>query len=351
MKKSAPATPHRSFDNNVYAYDDQGDPKHISQVASGKKGYLCMGCNWEMIARKGPKRDHHFAHAPRHYDDTGKCTYSDETYRHKLAKEILQRTKEIRVPAVYVFSEDGEHARKLRDPVTVKATTVRNEIQFYEDENGEVRWGRKVDFGVKERHFIIQPDVTFFDANDRPTLLIELMATHKVDAEKLAKIRRLGIDTVEVAIPKDSPEAIEKVFTVTGDTEWLYNQTQTDAYARGVHFPPGTGTGIPPAAEYQRAVYEAGETFTCRSFQLKDLIRGIGKCLESERYRSDARAIEEEAETVESETAAVEDRLESWSRHRRSKLEEASRGETERIDKSASDTRQAIKRYRERYRN
>jgi competence CoiA-like predicted nuclease len=77
-------------DNNVYAHDITNHVKHISEVASGRKGYYCMGCAREMQAKKGEKYAHHFSHDPNDIDNKGKCTYSDETYRHQLAKDSLQ---------------------------------------------------------------------------------------------------------------------------------------------------------------------------------------------------------------------------------------------------------------------
>jgi hypothetical protein len=46
-----------------------------------------------MQAKKGDKKSHNFAHDPKDVDTKGKCTYSDETYRHKLAKEVFQVIK------------------------------------------------------------------------------------------------------------------------------------------------------------------------------------------------------------------------------------------------------------------
>ncbi|MBB4079179.1 hypothetical protein GGR28_001799 [Lewinella aquimaris] len=350
--KQHPATgsPHRPIDNNVYAYDSSRNPRHISEVDSGKKGYHCMGCSWEMIARKGAIRDHHFAHAPRNWDDKGACTYSDETYRHKLAKEILQRTKKIRVPAVYVFSDDGKKAAELCPARTVTSTTVRNEIQFYEDKDGEVKWGRGVNFNTEGVDFIIQPDVTFFNEQGEPILLIELMATHKVDAQKIAKIRRLGLDTVEVRIPKDSPESIEKVFTVTEETEWLYNHQQAEAYANGVHFPQGTDHGIPPVAEFQRAVFQAGETYTCRSFQLRDLIRGLRKCVAGERYRAVKQAATGELSNVEERRAGLGQRLKDHRSAVRDRLQRTHAAKTDRIAAETTTVSRAIEDCERRYR-
>ena len=71
----------------------------------------------------------------------------------------------------------------------------------------------EVDFEKeKEKFLLIQPDVAFFDKDETPILLIEIVATHKVDPEKIVKIKRLGIDTVQVKVPKDSPQEIENCF-------------------------------------------------------------------------------------------------------------------------------------------
>ena len=71
------------------------------------------------------------------------------------------------------------------------AHTVRNEVQFYEDENGEIHFGRDIDFEKdSNKYLLIRPDVAFFDTNDKPILLIEIAVTHKIDPDKLPKIRK-----------------------------------------------------------------------------------------------------------------------------------------------------------------
>ena len=177
-------------ENNVYAFDIKNIPKHISEVESGKKGYYCMGCGREMQAKKGGILTHHFAHDPKDILKKGKCIYSDETYRHKLAKEILQRIKQIKVPNLYKYPSLGIEGKpnKLREAWTVVASTVKNELTFYEDENGTICYGRDIVFEGTEKFLLIKPDVTFFDKDENPILLIEIVATHKIDKNKLIKI-------------------------------------------------------------------------------------------------------------------------------------------------------------------
>ena len=272
--------------NNVYAKNLQGKTKYISEVESGRKGYYCLGCSAEVEARKGDIRSHYFAHVPTDVKIERKCTYSDETYRHKIAKEILQRIKKIKVPILYKYPPVGMSGprMKLREAQIIEAVTVKVERQIYEDEDGIIRYGSNIDFEKnKNKHLLIQPDVTFFDKEGQPILLIELVATHKINKEKLSKIKRLGIDTVQVTIPKESEEAIEKCFYKTDRTKWIFNyERETTPF---LSIPKGNSTGIPLADEFERDLLKTGESFACRKSQIGNLIRGIRKCLESELYR------------------------------------------------------------------
>jgi hypothetical protein len=239
-----------------------------------------------MQAKKGDILEHHFSHDPKDILQKGKCTYSDETYRHKLAKDILQRIKEIKVPTLYKYPPQGIEGKpyKIKDAQIIKAHTVRNELSFYEDENGEIAWGRNIDFEEDNtKHLLIRPDVAFFDHNDKPILLIEIFATHKIDDDKLFKIMRLKIDTVTVSIPKDSPTEIENTFYKTDRTKWVYNYEQEQI--QYIRISSGDGEGIPPIDEFQRRLLKAVESYSCRAAQIRNIIRGITKVVESEPYK------------------------------------------------------------------
>jgi len=180
--------------NNVYAYNIENIAKHISEVESGRKGYYCIGCGKEMQARKGDILMHHFSHDPKDIQNSGKCSYSDETYRHQLAKEILQRIKQIKVPALYKYPPDGIDGKpnKLKDAQFIHADSVSIELTFYEDEDGRIVFGK--DFIIDSgggKFLLIRPDVTFFDSKGAPILLIEIVATHKINADKISKIKKL----------------------------------------------------------------------------------------------------------------------------------------------------------------
>jgi archaellum component FlaC len=323
-------------DNNVYAHNRARNIKHISEVASGKKGYRCMGCACEMVAKKGTVIAHHFAHDPKDVERQGKCYFSDETYRHGVAKDTLLLLKQIKVPAVYKYPPTGHEGRavKLAEATLVVAHRIEIEMPFYEVEDGTVKWGKHLMHdGHTGRHLLIQPDVAFFDAAGRPILLVELVATHKVDKAKLFKIRRLGLNVVQVAIPKGSPQEIEQVFFSTARTEWLYNyeQEQTDYLLVSA----GSGEGIPPLDEFQRKLLKAVESYECRAVQLNNLIRAIDKCLGSEPYRTVEHATVEQIRRVEENAERVSGEWRQLQERTRQSVEDNYRAETEELDSEA----------------
>lgn len=288
---------------NVYAKKIDDTPIHISDAKSGRNGYYCLGCGGIMQAKKGELMIHHFSHEPKDVTRIGKCTYSDETHRHKLAKEILQRIKQIKVPIVYKYPPKGYDGspNKVKDSEVIYAHKVENELYFYEEEDGSIKCGRE-DIGFR---LLIKPDVSFFDVNNNPILLIEIVATHKVDEEKQAKLRRLGISTVQVLIPKDSPIEIESTFYKTEKTKWIYNYEEAQFKYIPIH--RGDTEGIFSIDKLERRFFE--ESFKCRKIRLKNIIRGVRKTLESEQYQSSEQAIRGELSRVEKNTEQYRERL------------------------------------------
>lgn len=88
----------------IYALKD-GNIVSIDEVQSGKDcGCVCPACGDELIARKGEKRMHHFAH--RSNED---CEYGYESSLHLAAKAILSRSEKMVIPPVYVeFPQSGK---------------------------------------------------------------------------------------------------------------------------------------------------------------------------------------------------------------------------------------------------
>ena len=295
-------------EQNVFAKKVDDGVIHISDAESGRKGYFCLGCGGIMQAKKGKIKIHHFSHEPKDVTRIGKCTYSDETYRHKLAKEILQRIKQIKVPAIYKFppKDFAGVANRIKDSETIYASKVGIELCFYESEDGTIKYTNSGNWTEDDKKFlIIKPDVTFFDSENKPILFIEIVATHKVNDEKSSKIRKLGINTVEVTIPKDSAAEIEDTFYKTERTKWIYNNEE--AKSEYIRIPIGDAEGVSPIDELQRELFE--ESFRCRASQIRNFIRTIGKCLGSESYTKTEQKLKEEIQRTERNTNENRERL------------------------------------------
>lgn len=92
----------------IYALKD-GNIVSIDDVPSGKEcGCVCPACGDELIARKGEKRMHHFAH--RSNED---CEYGYESSLHLAAKDILSRAKKMAIPPVYVEFPQSSKSKQL----------------------------------------------------------------------------------------------------------------------------------------------------------------------------------------------------------------------------------------------
>lgn len=298
-------------EQNEYAENIKGEVVFILDAESGRQGYFCIGCKNQMQAVKAKiiGRKSYFRHEATDIKNTQReCTFSNETYRHSLAKSILERIKIIKVPILYKYPPNNSSglAYKLKDSEYIEAKYTKSELTFYEDDNGIIKYGKNNTDDIK--NLLIKPDVTFFNAQNKPILFIEIVATHKLDQEKLAKIKRLGVNTVQIVIPKASEENIEKSFHQTKNIKWVYNyeEERTDY----IQLSNKNSEGISQIDELQRQFFE--ETLECRQSQIRNLIRGLTKCLESEQYREIEQNFRAEISRTENNTSQAEYEFNSY---------------------------------------
>lgn len=332
---------------NIYALDVKSKEIYILDAVSGRKGYFCLGCGKEMQAVKSiiQGRKSYFRHDVEANKAKGKCTYSDETYRHKLAKEALQISKRIKVPAILKYNPSNQgDALLIRPSHYVEAHSVSIELSFYETDDGEVKWGKDIGEG---KNLLIRPDVTFFDNSGQPILLIEIVATHKLTEDKIILMRRLGIDTVTVTIPKDSPEAIRQTFEEVNRTKWIYNYEQeTTQY---LSLSDSDAEAIPSIDEQQRRDFRI--TFKCRQAEIGDLIRRIGRCLESEQFRTVIEANRRELQRVEGNADELRTIIREQSERDSQFLIGEQQGEVENFRKARGKNQSIIDRIEQQYKD
>lgn len=286
----------------------------ISDANSGANGYFCLGCRRELLARKGKRNDPHFAHlATNKATGEKQCNYSSETYRHNKAKEILLRLKSVRVPAVYAAYPSNYEGQvpRLAKACNVIAVTVLAEHNVYLNEVGSIKWGPKNkdepfdDQGGKWEP-LVRPDIIFLDATNKPILFIELAATHFASEKKLARLHLLKIDTIEVSIPKSfEPEKIESLFSVTSNTQWLYN-AQRAAYRFDPAAARTSADGSIGTSDLGGGIYEQGETIRCRRSRLENALRHLKKCMGRPEIIADQQAVSAAQERGEELAAELE---------------------------------------------
>lgn len=192
--------------NLVYALKDN-EIVSVDDVESGLKcGCICPACGAPLVAKKGSKMMHHFSH----YAGQN-CEYGYETSLHLAAKSILLHSKEIIIPPVYI-----------EFPNDIKKKELINETQKIIIDRVEL-----------EKHFDnIIPDVVVYSGKKK--FFIEIFVTHKIDEQKLKKLKDANISTIEIDLSKKkttiSTEELTKLLLQESDEKkWKYN-TKADKY-------------------------------------------------------------------------------------------------------------------------
>lgn len=183
----------------VYGLRPDGTHAHISQVPGGLAcGCICPACERTVVARKGTKTVHHFAH----YGTGNGCGRGAETNAHIWAKEVLAREKRIMLPAV--AAQQGRERLQLHAP----------RLFTFADAHLEKALGD------------IVPDV-ILTTRDGRRLLVEVLVTHRCGPDKISKLRAESLPTVEVDLgawrTSGDRAAIEKALIETAPREWLHN--------------------------------------------------------------------------------------------------------------------------------
>jgi len=173
---------------------------HVSEVEAGLAcKCICPACKETLVAKKGPKVTHHFAHL------CGlDCADAFETALHLAAKRVLETHKRMRIPAVTVDFNSYK-----------KPWVISEERDIYFEQ-----------VSVESKLRNVVPDL-LVHVEGRP-LAIEIAVTHFVDSLKLRKLADLGLSTLEIDLAEFSRNPTlqvlehEIVFSAQSK-QWLYN--------------------------------------------------------------------------------------------------------------------------------
>ena len=186
--------------NLVYAIKD-GAGISIEDVDSGLKcGCVCPACGEPLVAKKGTKVMHHFAH-----HSGSNCEYGYETSLHLMAKAILSTAKTIVTPKVYVYFPNSTKEKQLccdSQEITVDKVEL------------EQNYGNVV------------PDVVVHSG--RRKFFLEIYVTHAVNKEKISKLKTADISTMEIDLSKVertiSYKDLQRILLEDNEQKrWIYN--------------------------------------------------------------------------------------------------------------------------------
>lgn len=186
-----------------YANDEHKNLVHISSVEKGLACHCtCFQCNEIVIAKKGQKHRHHFAHA----SSKVSCVIHPESLLHKYAKEVIQKNSSLNLPKnINWKSEDGS------------GLEGEGLVDF-----DEVIAEKSIDS--------IRPDLTATLHNSARKLYIEIVVTNPPSEEKIQRIHELQLDTIvinlnELITPKmhiPSEEAEKFILDAVHNKHWIY---------------------------------------------------------------------------------------------------------------------------------
>ena len=183
----------------------EGKIVSIEQVESGLKcDCYCPACDGRLIARKGLEKQQHFAHY-----DSEDCGKGTETIIHKLAKEIISKSKTFKTPAL-----------KLRN----------SDITIYEEAEIPID-NVKLEYRLDD----IIPDIIIESKGKE--LLVEITVTHMLCFPKTRTIEEKGFATIEI-FAKDLYTRLyndgdlflndnafqEEIISGTRYKHWIYNE-------------------------------------------------------------------------------------------------------------------------------
>ncbi len=176
---------------------------------------VCARCSRPLVAKKGAKRRHHFAH----YEVTN-CLGSSETVLHLLSKELIAELKVFAVPP-YDYSKQRRTKEgksiQLKERIAKGGYVSIDSVRIESIEAGFV------------------PDIIICSGSK--SLIVEIAVTHKVSRAKLRKIRRRDLPAIEIRLdPWDSllPRELlkKKLRDDLASKLWIFHPAQREAERR-----------------------------------------------------------------------------------------------------------------------
>lgn len=185
----------------IFALNNDEEIVSIDNVESGLScNCICPACGEPLVAKKGKNMMHHFAHYSGH-----SCEYGHETSLHLTAKDILSKADKMIVPDLYLKIPESDKPPQL----IFKSKEIKVD---------------KVELEKKEGSIV--PDIVVYSGKNK--LFIEIFVTHKIDGEKLIRIKEENVSTIEIDLSKldkdvDYETLKEILIKSNKEKKWAYS--------------------------------------------------------------------------------------------------------------------------------
>lgn len=194
---------------------------HVSELPAEEGGArcncVCPACEDPLIARRGDKLAHHFAHS-----SGAECASAGETGLHLRAKELVAQTRRVILPKLVAMDsatvESSWYGVEADGRAYDKVVIVQGPVQITLDTAELEQWAGG-----------FRPDVT--GTYRGRWLFVEVRVTHAVDKAKHAKIARAGVSCLEINLSRIDvmiePAALAEVLEDPASWHWIHH-TQSD---------------------------------------------------------------------------------------------------------------------------
>lgn len=182
---------------------------HIANLEDDEKcDYICPDCKSPLIAVKGKIKQHHFRHK-----DINECQGGLESAIHLAAKQMIVAKKQIMLPR-YVCTASIKDSKGHNQSESM-VYLAKPKIAYFDSVQVEKSLkGMKVDILAE---------------NDARYLIIEIFYRHKVDDQKIEKIKNANMSAIEINLSELKPEHVgnsEAFWSCMNDPrniQWLHN--------------------------------------------------------------------------------------------------------------------------------
>lgn len=188
---------------------------HIADVERGLEcGCTCVSCGAVLMAKKGEKNTHHFAH------HNGEGEHCSESILHKLGKEIIVKHLQIGVHAFSYAAEQEDVVGNIHQ-------------QVIEDRSYTLQL-QKAQMEKASESGLFRPDITA--TVEEESLYIEIVVTHGVSDTKLDNVIKEGVPMLSVDMSAytamDSMEILTQAVLKDAPRQWVYHPQHESARER-----------------------------------------------------------------------------------------------------------------------